>query len=318
MTRKKGLLQIKKILCPTDFSDESAAAIRYSAELAKAYNAMVYVCHHKSPSWWKAEHSPSTNIENLNHKIELLINEHGDGESFKWETVVIEGSLNTARCVAAFAAEMSCDLIVLSARHNALTAPLFGLTLERLIRASPCPVLILPADFQESKVQSNAGLNPQRILLNYDFSPKAGIILDYALSLAGKFNAELHLLYVPPVPEKVGIELSQTPAGRKIDEIQVLGKLAAVAGKYADYRIITALRPGNPQKEMIDYAARHKIDLICTTAPDEKFYLEYLFPIWLRQTLENASIPVLVSPDSAEQFSKAFGAETESYAFSGN
>lgn len=77
MTGKNNSLRIKKILCPTDFSKESATAVRYSAELAKTYGATVYVCHHKSPSWWKAGDSRSANVENLNRKIETLLSHFG-------------------------------------------------------------------------------------------------------------------------------------------------------------------------------------------------------------------------------------------------
>ena len=37
------MLQIKKILLPTDFSDHSLAAIRYAKSLAEQYGAKVYV-----------------------------------------------------------------------------------------------------------------------------------------------------------------------------------------------------------------------------------------------------------------------------------
>src|SRR5688572_16133597 len=36
---------IKRILCPTDLSNESNRALRYAVALAKAYGAKLYVCH---------------------------------------------------------------------------------------------------------------------------------------------------------------------------------------------------------------------------------------------------------------------------------
>jgi nucleotide-binding universal stress UspA family protein len=120
---------------------------------------------------------------------------------------------------------MNCDLIVMSVKHSLFSAPLFGSTIERVFATSPCPVLILPADFKKVKDKLNVPVKAQKILLNYDFNPAIEPGIEYSLSLVRKLNSELHLLYVLPRPENTGTELSQIPAGMKLTEKLIYEKL---------------------------------------------------------------------------------------------
>ena len=44
------MVSIKRILCPTDLSAESDAALRYAVALAQAYQARLFICHCIEPT----------------------------------------------------------------------------------------------------------------------------------------------------------------------------------------------------------------------------------------------------------------------------
>lgn len=313
MNYEKRQIQIKKVLCPSDFADGWKDIICFAAKFASNLGAELFICHQKSSLWWKQEYGDKINVGKLNEEIGRVLDENCQTNNLKWESVIIEGDNGTAKIIASFAEEMLCDLILLGAKHNLLTAPFFGSTIEKIIRRAPCPVFILPAKFDEQ----TAEIELKRILINYDFSSPGKILFDYALSLAQVFNCELHLLHIQSKPQNASIELSETPEGNKMAQKIILENLRGILPESEDFQIFVSVRSGNIQDRVIEYAHDKKIDLIITPAPEEKFYYEYIFPVWLRQTLENSSRPVMVMSSQVKRAEDAFYIKQIDYKFPG-
>lgn len=312
MNNERKQIKIKKILCPTDFSDGWEDVICFAAKFAEKCGASLFVCHQKSSMWWKSELGDKINIGNLNEEIEQILVENCQTKNVNWESVIIEDGSGTARCIASFAEEMSCDLILLGARHNLLTAPFFGSTIEKIIRRAPCPVFILPAKFAEC-----AEIRFEKVLVNYDFTTSGKILFGYALSIAQVFDSEIHLLHIQPDSENAGIELSETPEGNRLARKMILENLRRIMPENEKSPMFFSVRSGNVPQQIISYANEKDVDLICTTAPEEKFYYEYIFPVWLRQTLENSSLPVMVIPLRVKMAEDAFYIQKIDYEFAG-
>lgn len=293
MNGSKKTFQIKRIVCPTDFSFESFVSINYAAQIAGFFGATLYLCYYKSSAWDKTELPEAEDIEKLSLQIESLINEKRFKKLINWHLVIIEGSADPARCIAAFADEMDCDLIVLRPRPKTLRNTFCGSLPQKLIQISPCPVLLLPLCLHSTK-SPNSEFKVERILLNYSFAPNAEELFDYAASLTKALEAELHILSILPPPENMGIELSQTSAQRNMGERLVLEKIASQALHHEYCPVIASVRTGNAQSETTAYIARKKIDMVCMLAPKDNFYFEYLFPVWLKQLQHNLNVPVLI------------------------
>lgn len=313
MNDKKRQIRIKKILCPTDFSSGWEDVVCFAAKFAVKCGASLFICHQKSSLWWKSEYSDKTNVGKINEEIERVLSDSCRTKELKWESVIIEGGIGTAKCIASFAEEMSCDLILLGAKHNLLTAPFFGSTIEKIIRRAPRPVFILPAGFSEETTE----IRLKRILVNYDFSPSGKLLFDYALFLSQVFDSELHLVHIQPKSQNAGIEMSETPEGNKMAQKIILENLRRILPVSEDFQISVSVRNGSIQDQIIKYALDKKIDLIITPAPEEKFYFEYIFPVWLRQTLENSLRPVMVMPSRVKKAEEAFYIKQIDYEFPG-
>lgn len=310
MNSERIEVRIKNILCPTDFSGEWEDEVRFAARAASLFAAKLFVCHQKSQLWWKSELGEAANVALLNERIERILNADEKIKSPEWETVILESESSAAKCIASFAYEMFCDLIILGARHHLLIAPFFGSTIEKIVRRAPCPVLILPAGFSNRQNFSAPG-GFQKILMNYDFTHSADSLLDYAAALARACEAELHLLYVLPRSENAGIELSETPEGNELARKLALENLRRAARKTeAGLKMVCAVRQGAMRSEVALYTAEENIDLICTVAPEEKFYFEYVFPVWLRLSLGGALRPLMVAPQRARLYDDAFYLKT--------
>lgn len=143
------LIDVKKILYPTDFSDPSAYALNYAAEMAKMFDAELELLHVMlDESQLVSFYLPQITVQNLSKDME-------DGaksklEEFIKEAKVLEGVKYTYKMAKGIAdeeivkraAENGTDLIVIGTHgRTGFEHVLFGSTAEKVVRKAPCPVL---------------------------------------------------------------------------------------------------------------------------------------------------------------------------------
>ena len=141
------MIEIQKILVPTDFSEYSQHAVKYAVALAQSFTAKLYVVHVWEQSivaaptetfhteiWVEAEKSEK---ESLNQVTQGLRTEEIDAEPvFVSGTAYIE--------IVKTAKELDVDLITLATHgRTGLSHLVFGSTAEKIIRLAPCPVLVV-------------------------------------------------------------------------------------------------------------------------------------------------------------------------------
>ncbi len=145
------MLPIKKIICTTDFSDASFAAIQTAEELARQYDAEVILTHivapipalgaphHTGPAAFDVPAYQEEFVENTRSGLEALAEERFS-EDIRVRTHVSVGY--PADEVTDLAAAESADLIVIATHgHTGFQRLLLGSVTERVIRFAPCPVL---------------------------------------------------------------------------------------------------------------------------------------------------------------------------------
>jgi nucleotide-binding universal stress UspA family protein len=137
------MTMLKTILAPTDFSDLSADGVRYACQLAKDTGAEIIIFNVDVLD----ESNRVDKREMEQHKKRL-----GD---FVAEKVADAGAgLKMRQLVDAgqpFGAIVDCaekegvDLIVMSSHgRSGLSRMLIGSVTDKLLRAAPCPVLVVP------------------------------------------------------------------------------------------------------------------------------------------------------------------------------
>ncbi len=143
------MLKLKKILCPTDFSEASCEALKYAISLARSTQSkliLMYVVNQKmfseGLSLLRASSPEALGKEmadEARRRLKMLIPvEERDG--IDWETNIRSG--NPAQEVIRYAKESDIDMIVIgTAGHSGVERMMFGSTAEKVVRGAHCPVL---------------------------------------------------------------------------------------------------------------------------------------------------------------------------------
>jgi nucleotide-binding universal stress UspA family protein len=143
-------MKFKSILLPTDFSDESLYALSYAADLARLFNAKLYILHviydiEKASNLHVPHPSITELYEDLKAHAKKNLESFGIDirEDLKdTETVVLRGIPYEE--IIKFAQGKNIDLIIIGTLPKSGIERFFvGSTTQRVIRNAPCPVLVV-------------------------------------------------------------------------------------------------------------------------------------------------------------------------------
>ncbi|NOS99545.1 MAG: universal stress protein [Phycisphaerales bacterium] len=143
-------IKINKILCPTDFSELSAHAVKYAREFASAFGAQIHCLHivDEALQYWNAmgpEGAPIVPaVEDLTRYSEThmrqFVDEHLMGLKFAPVAKIVSGAPHHE--IVQYAFENNIDLIIIATHgRSGLVHALLGSTAEKVVRAARCPVL---------------------------------------------------------------------------------------------------------------------------------------------------------------------------------
>ena len=286
-------MTIERIFCPTDLSPESDEALRYALALVRAYDAKLILFHCK-PTVEAGTVPPHTK-----QRLEQSLLRHLDARelaALNWQGVVAQCD-DPGEAIARQAAEHRADLIVMRSRRRPHRAALLGSTAESVCRSAPCSVVVTHADEREWVGASTREIDIHRVLVAYDFSDYSELALNYALTFAQEYQSELHLLHVLPRFTLEEPEISWYPLGKEGPYHKVARRLQnAVPGEaHLWCSIKHAVSEGAPYREILSYAEKNKIDLICIGAHGAGFGMRTLFGSNVDRVLRQAPCPVMVS-----------------------
>ena len=299
-----------RILCPTDLTTDSDEALRYAVAIARAYNAKLFLLH-------CSEVDPFGDEENW-AKIESQIKRLFTAslapylvlatiDQLDWQGIVRPNVKNNGRAIVEEAVTQNVDLIVMRSRRRPRAAVLFGSTAETVCRLSPCAVLVTHPVEREWVGMSTGEIDLNRILIAHDFSRDSEAALNYGVSLAQEYQAELHLLHV------------LATAGHKEPELAWSSSSTNGACKFTAHKLQQALpnevhlwcksvnvvRCGKVYEQILTYARDHEIDLICIGTSGRDRIMEALLGSNVDRVLREAPCPVLVAGSRARAYSNS-------------
>jgi len=263
-------VEIKSIICTTDFSDFSYNAIPYGIALAKEFGAKLYVCHVidlSSAAMYGEIIADTVEQQNriMGYTLEHLKRIIGE-QPVDWEPLITVG--HTADEIASVAEEKNVHLVI-SATHgrSGLKRLILGSVTQRLMRTLPCPLLLVRGPESDFVASENHEIRLKKILVGCDFSPDSDLAFQFGLSLAQEFQAELHLAHViaPPVYKDLlkrsikSEEKYQEDLREKLNE-EITNMVPDEARIWCTPQ--TTLLAGQPQEELMKYAVVNRIDLI--------------------------------------------------------
>ena len=289
-------MRIECILCPTDLSPDSDEALRYAVALARGYNAELILLHCELEG--EARTKSYTNEKAAETIREALMKYTGspDLSGLDWRTLVVNCD-DTGDAISREAAKYRTDLIVMRSRRRPHRAALLGSTAESVCRTAPCPVMVMHSDERDWVDGPESGIQLKRVLVAYDFSDYSELALNYSLSIAQEYQAELHVLHVLPPYSLNEPEISWYPLGKEGTYHKAARRLqkAVPAEAHLWCTIKHAVSEGHPYREILNYAEKNQIDLICLGAHGAGFGMQTLFGSNVDRVLRQAPCPVLVA-----------------------
>lgn len=292
------MISIERILCPTNLPPESDEALRYAVSLARAYHAKLYLCHCAGSSGLVTLPAGAGNGQVGKRLADSLPRSLGRAgpRDLHWKLVIGEGESDVGGEVVRVARERRTDLLVMRSRRSGVAA-LLGSTAEQVSRTASCPVLVVRPEEPGPDGYTGGDARFRRVLVPHDFSSGSELALSYALSIAQKYVAELHLLHVLPEPETNDPEVASPQTVAESAYQRALRRLQdCVPGEvYLRCRVMHAVRRGRSYREVLAYAREQRVDLVCLGALGRDFGPEALFGSNADRVLRQARCPVLVA-----------------------
>lgn len=140
-------LEFKKLLVASDFSSDSELALRYGLSLAQEYQSELHLLHVLTDSKTSKDELAwtSQSAEGPYHVAARQLHRSVPAETHLWcdvTHVVREGK--THREIVSYAVEQEINLILIGAHGQGFKlGTLFGSNTDRVLRESPCPVLVV-------------------------------------------------------------------------------------------------------------------------------------------------------------------------------
>lgn len=300
------MIDVKRILCPTDLTNESGQALRYALALAAAYGSEVFLCHRAEPevvASASAIHGrpqrpsmPKLESKRIFENVLYRLLNSDEAAALKWQGLLIEGD-DVGEAITRTAANCGADLIVMRSRRRPHRAAILGSTAESVCRTAPCPVLVTHCDERDWVQPMSKTISIQKVLVPYDFSDYAELALKYALSFAQEYQAELHLLHVLPPHSVNEPEIAWSPNQSDSAYHKAARRLqrAVPAEAHLWCKIKHVVSEGHAYREILNYAESNEIDLISVGAHGAGFGMRALFGSNVDRVLRQAPCPVLVA-----------------------
>ncbi len=278
-------MMFRKILCPVDFSDNSMAALRQAAKLARKDDALLYVMHVEfvplgnlaelaqdvtlstEPGKLRLEQATRKILARVKHKVVL---------QFGRPTELIEKA----------AVDLDVDLVVMATHGRTGIKHLFlGSVAEHVVRRSGRSVL--------SFGPGTAIRTLKKILCPVAFDPNSIAALRFGWSLAREYGASMSLLHVVRVP----FEPSEVPAEPSSPEWErdARAKLELVAAKNlgakVEFKVVA--RRGDPASAILEVEKELRPDLIVMATHGRTGFSHLVLGSVAERTVRESTVPVL-------------------------
>ena len=296
------MVEIRRILCPVDFSDNSRYALAHAIAVARWYESHITVLHVIHPSLVLEPPIP------LDGSAETILPTEADRQLLReqvhtWleparsaglatEMLFYEGG-NPGSQILERATSLRADLIVMGTHgRGGFERFMLGSVAERVLRKATCPVMTVPPP-----AAAVARLPYKRLLCPVDFSASSLAALRFAFSIAKESDAHLTILHVfdwPP-DEELLVERFDSPELRRVIEEQSRTRLDALVTDEvrAWCEPDTRVTYGKPYRQILEIAERQEPDLIIMGVRGRNPLDVALFGSTTNHVVRRASCPVL-------------------------
>ena len=295
--------EIRRILCPIDFSDASRHALDHAVAFARWFGSRItalHVCNPvflpnppilfaESPGGVLPTEADRQHLENRLREWLMPANAAG-----LQTDILLEERNNPAGRILEHAIALSADLIVMGTHgRGGFERLMLGSVTEKVVRKANCPVLTVPPP-----TVATSKLPFKQLLCPVDFSEPSISALAFAFSIAQESDARLTILHVfdwPSDQELLVERAFDVPEFRRQIEDQARHRLDALIPVDARNWCVPEpkLRYGKPYREILAVAETEPIDLVVMGVHGRNALDVMLFGSTTNHVVRRASCPVL-------------------------
>lgn len=294
------MLEIRRILCPVDFSEPSQHALDHAVMIAGWYRSRITLLHVRQPALFSEPPILFTDMDvgsaasfedvepRLHHWLAPV-----RASGILCDVMAVDGNSPAAHIVEV-SGRIEADLVVLGTHgRSGFERLLLGSVTEKVVRMSKVPVVTVPPPSV-----STATLPFRRVLCGVDFSAPSMAGLRFALSLAKESNSTLTLLHVLEFgPESDAFSTQPFDMATYRDAVRVDATRRLVDLVTDDVRTwcdpATKVLCGKPYEQILAAAAENRSDLIVLGVHGRNSLDLMVFGSTTNQVIRRATCPVL-------------------------
>ena len=280
---------MKRILLPTDFSDNSWNAITYAVELFKDEACTFYLLNTYTPIIYHVEYVlgypaqfglgdavRNTSQENLNELVLKLSDKFGHNPKHKFETSARFDTLISG--IKDFVEAHNIDLIIMGTKGaTGAEGVLFGSNTVHVFKEIKCPIMAIPSNFKFEAPHEI--LFPTDLEVNYKNS-----LLNILQEIASSHHSRVNAMHV-----STGNKLTESQENNKLNLESIFKNTAYLFHNIKSMNILEAIN---------EFQMKHKINLLVMINNKHSFFENLFFKNTINQIGFHLNIPFLVIPST--------------------
>ncbi len=255
------MIDIRRILCPIDFSEYSRHALDHALAVARWYDSSITVLHvfSAAPVAVYAPGVPGYEPIALTSadREQLLVATKRFVESDATADVPVDAVIREGDATSEIlnqAQAINADRLVIGPHgRSGFERFMLGSVTEKVLRKATCPVLSVPR--RAPGANAAAPVLFKRILCPVDFSDCSMNALNYAMSMAQEADAHLTVLHVMTPDTRDTPDALEEMSRQRLRDV-----VPNAVGAYCSVDTMTA--EGTPYREILRVATEQQNDLI--------------------------------------------------------
>lgn len=235
------------ILVPIDFSEISLNALKHAIEIAKKCQHDITLLHVEDKN------------KNAKNDFKELVNSLSTTSNVQINTLIKEGKV--AETIHEVAENGNYEMIAMGSHGASGWKSLMGSNASNVLKNATCPVVVVK--------ENTPFTNYKNIVMPLDLSIESRQKVTWAVHLAQKFDATIHIIYEEQSDEYLKI-------GIKGNIIQVVEVLKENNVKYDLHLLDDKTYPGKLYEDALQYADTTNSDLVLVVSHPEDKILDYV------------------------------------------
>ncbi len=290
-------MDLHPILFPTDFSPNASTALGHALFFAEVYDTQLHILHAvtrcvREPKSFMSD--PDTIMDMMEKSARVQMEESLEPHRERVFQIIerTRKGGSVVQVVLDYVVENKIKLVVMGNHGRHLKHFFLGSVTEEVVRTAPCSILTVRSAPEEIKVKPI-----REILIPVDFSNASKAALTQARRIAAQHGARLTSLHViqhavHPEEQSEIQPLTEFLPEMEASRRKLLDSMSEKNGGPV-VNIHSVLSVGNPYQEIVDYARKHRSDLIVMGRHGYNRLVHLLLGGTVERVIRMAPCPVL-------------------------